>query len=263
MFALSKGKSTGQIVKSYRADGAIISTAYYTVEECSQGMHYHENPHLCFLLQGSDVEIRNNLSYQRNTGDIYFYNAGEKHASVSRQGISKNINIEFGEKFLQKYRLSESQIAKAVQNNQDSRFYVLKIQQEILIGDDCSQPTIKSLLLNLVDSSKSLNENAPNWIKNLDELLNDRWNEPLTLEEIATAIGKYPTSVSKFFPKYFYCTLGEYLRKIRINKSIHFIKNTNLSLTEIAFYCGFADQSHFTRNFKKFTGFLPKEFRQT
>ncbi|MEW6737177.1 MAG: helix-turn-helix domain-containing protein [Acidobacteriota bacterium] len=40
------------------------------------------------------------------------------------------------------------------------------------------------------------------------------------------------------------------------------IKNSQMSLTEIALHCGFADQSHFTRNFKEITGFLPKEFRK-
>lgn len=262
MFALGKGESTGKIVNSLSKDGAIISTAHYSIEECGQGMHYHENPHICFLFQGGDVESRNDRSYERKTGEIYFYFAGEKHASVSRKSVSKHTNIEFGETFLQKYDLSETQLEKAVRNNLDAGFLILKIQQEMLIGDDCSHLAIQSLLLNLTDSSKSKNENAPNWVKRLDELLNDRWNESLALEEIAAAIQKYPTTISKFFPKYFSCTLGEYLRKIRINKSIPLIRNSEMTLTEIAFHCGFADQSHFTRNFKEFTGFLPREFRK-
>ncbi|MEW6733570.1 MAG: hypothetical protein AB1489_19735, partial [Acidobacteriota bacterium] len=96
MFVLSKGKSTGKIVNSLDTNGVVISTTYYSVEECSQGRHYHENPHICFLLQGEDIESRNNLSYQRKTGDIYFYYAGEVHASISRKDISKHTNIEFG-----------------------------------------------------------------------------------------------------------------------------------------------------------------------
>jgi AraC family transcriptional regulator len=40
------------------------------------------------------------------------------------------------------------------------------------------------------------------------------------------------------------------------------LKNTRLSLTEIAYTCGFADQGHFTRTFKAATGFLPKTFRK-
>lgn len=262
MFTLGKGESTGKIIHLVENNGVVISTAHYSVEECGQGLHYHENPHICFVFQGGDVEIRNNNSYERKTGDIYFYHAGEKHASVSRREISKNINIEFSQNFLQKYSLSASQIADSVKHNPDSRFCVLKIQKEILIKDNCSDLAIESLLLNLTDSSKTQNRKTPKWVKKLDDLLNDRWNEQFTLEELAAAVEKYPTTISKHFPKYFSCTMGEYLRKIRIKKSIHFIKNTDLSLTDIAFHCGFADQSHFTRNFKEFTGFLPKDFRR-
>lgn len=262
MFTLGTGESTGKIVNSLSINGAIINTTHYSVEECGQGMHYHENPHICFLFQGEDIESRNNHSYRRKTGDIYFYFAGEKHASLSRKSISKHTNIEFGEAFLRKYDLSESRIERAVKNNLDAKFLTLKIQREMLINDDCSHLSIQTLLLNIIDSSESINETAPKWIKQLDELLNDRWNEKIILEEIAVAVEKYPTTISKYFRKYFSCTLGEYLRKIRIYKSFPLIKNSQMPLTEIAFHCGFADQSHFTRNFKELTGFLPKDFRK-
>jgi AraC family transcriptional regulator len=262
MFVLSEGKTTGKIINSVKNSGAIISTTHYSIDECNQGMHYHENPHICFLFQGGDIESRNNYSYQRKTGDIYFYYAGEKHASISRESISKHTNIEFGEIFIKKFNLSESKIEKAVKDNLDAGFLILKIQQEMLIDDNCSHLAIQTLLLNLIDSSNSNNKNPPQWVKLLDNLLNDRWNEQITLDELAAAIDKYPTTISKHFRKYFSCTLGEYLRKIRINKSIPLIKNTLLPLTEIALHCGFADQSHFTRNFKELTGFLPKEFRK-
>jgi AraC family transcriptional regulator len=263
MFALGRGESTGKIVKSLSHDGAIVSTAHYSVEECGQGMHYHENPHVCFLFQGSDVERRNNLSYRRKTGDVYFYYAGEEHASISRKSVSKHTNIEFGNGFLKKYALSESRIEKAVKNNLDAKFLILKIQQEMMIADRSSTPAIQTLLLNLVDfSNKTSHESVPKWARRLEDLLNDRWNEHLTLEELSANVAAHPVTISKNFRKYFSCTLGEYLRKLKVSKSISLIKNSEMSLTEIAFHCGFADQSHFTRNFKEITGFLPKEFRK-
>ncbi len=262
MFVLSKGKSTGKIVHSLSDNGVIISTTHYSVEECNQGMHYHENPHICFLLQGEDIESRNNLSYQRKTGDIYFYYAGETHASISRKRISKNTNIEFGKTFLGKYEFSESQIDRAVKDNLEAKFLILKMQQEMLIDDNCSQLTIETLLLNLINySKKSSHQSPPKWVQLVDDLLNDKWNQQITLQELSMATEKHPITISKHFRKYFSCTLGEYLRKLKIDKSIPLIKNSRMSLTEIALHCGFADQSHFTRNFKQMTGFSPKEFR--
>ena len=262
MFVLGKGKSTGKIVNSLSDNGVIISTTHYPVEECNQGMHYHENPHICFLLQGEDIESRNNLSYRRKTGDVYFYYAGETHASISRKCISKNTNIEFGKTFLGKYGFSESQIDRAVKDNLDAKFLILKIQQEMLADDSCSQLSIQTLLLNLINDAKdSASKSTPKWAQLLADLLHDKWNEQITLEELSRATEKHPITISKQFRRYFSCTLGEYLRKLKIDKSISLVKNSQMSLTEIALHCGFADQSHFTRNFKQLTGFLPKEFR--
>ncbi|MGB1004752.1 MAG: helix-turn-helix domain-containing protein [Salibacteraceae bacterium] len=40
------------------------------------------------------------------------------------------------------------------------------------------------------------------------------------------------------------------------------LKNTSLSTTEIAYECGFADQSHFIRTFKNLNGFTPKQYQK-
>jgi AraC family transcriptional regulator len=262
MRVVGKGKSTGKIINSVNNNGVIIMTAQYTIEECNYGMHYHENPQICFLFQGRDIESRNNLLYERNPGDVYFYHAGEKHGAISRQNISKNTVIEFGKTFLGKYEVSESQIERSVKDNLDAKFRILKMQQEMTIADSCSQLSIQTLLLDLINFSKhSYNQSTPKWVHLLVDLLNDRWNEQVTLNELSIATETHPVTISKHFRKYFSCTLGEYLRKLKIDKSIPLIKNSRMSLTDIAHHCGFTDQSHFTKNFKQMTGFLPKEFR--
>jgi AraC family transcriptional regulator len=49
---------------------------------------------------------------------------------------------------------------------------------------------------------------------------------------------------------------------MRIEKSLSLLPDKNLSLTEIAFDCGFADQSHFLRCFKQITGNTPSAYRK-
>lgn len=44
---------------------------------------------------------------------------------------------------------------------------------------------------------------------------------------------------------------------IRFNKSLHLVLNTSESLTTIACDCGYYDQAHFIKEFKKFTGITP------
>ncbi|GAA3656436.1 helix-turn-helix domain-containing protein [Flavivirga jejuensis] len=84
----------------------------------------------------------------------------------------------------------------------------------------------------------------------------------MSLNKRSKVVGLHTVTISKFFRKYFSCTLGEYQRKLKIDYSLELIKNSKMSLTEIPHYCGFTDQSHFTRIFNEMTGFLPKHFRK-
>ena len=262
MFVLGKGKYTGKIANSLNVDGSIVSITHYLAEESNCDWHYHENPHISFVFQGGESETQNRKSEKQNLSDIFFYHGGERHRWISPQPVSKSANIEIGNDFLKKFGLNETGVGKAIIENFDTKFLLLKMQQEMLTDDIESFVAIQTLLLELVTSSKtSFKGTAPKWVYILSDLLNDKWSESVTLSELSLAADVHPVTISKYFRKYFACTLGEYLRKLKIDKSIPLIKNSEASLTEIAFHCGFADQSHFIRNFKQMTGFLPKEFR--
>ena len=262
MFLSNTEKYTGKIVNRLDTDGVTVSTSHYSDEESLYDWHYHESPHICFVFQGDYFESSRRLNKQSVSG-ISFYHAGETHRWISRTPISKSANIEISGDFFNKYDFEESQIGEAVNNNLDGKLLMLKIQQEMWFDDVDGAAAIQTLLLELIaKNSKSIYDSSvPNWVLVLYNLLNDRWDEQLTLNELSTATDVHPITISKHFRKYFSCTLGEYLRKLKIDRSIPLIKNSELLLTEIAFQCGFADQSHFTRTFKQITGLLPKDFR--
>lgn len=262
MFSLSEGKYTGQIAKSQNVDGSIVSTTHYFAEEGNYDWHYHENSHISFVFQGEESE-GSRQSNKKGANGISFYYAGEKHRWVSRTALSKSANIEIGSEFFKKYSLTETDIDEAIRNSLDTKFLMLKIQQELLLNDIDSFAAIQTLLLELFCYSKKVSDRSvPNWVLILSDLLNDNWNEQITLKELAQFADVHPITISKYFRRYFNSTLGEYRRKLKIDKSLALIKQQDLPLTDIAFMCGFADQSHFTRNFKQITGFLPNEFRK-
>jgi AraC family transcriptional regulator len=102
----------------------------------------------------------------------------------------------------------------------------------------------------------------PLWVKKLKEILIDGCAEKLSLVNLANELNIHPVHLSRDFSKHFHCTFGEYVRKVRVEKSLSFLPNKNLSLTEIAFECGFADQSHFLRCFKQINGINPSAYRK-
>ena len=262
MKVLNSGDYSGKIIQSLDIGDSIITNTLYSDEQNNAEWHSHENLHICFVFQGGKADTMHNTKYTDSNGSIFFYHAEEKHRWISPQPVSKSANIEIGKDFLKKYNLSESNIKEAIEKRANSKALILKIQNDMAINDVDSVSSIESLLLELITNPEvSSFKKIPKWIVILRELLHDNWNTELSLDEMAKIVQVHPVTISKHFRKHFSCTLGEYKRMLKVEKSIELIKEFDKSLYEIAFDCNFSDQSHFIRDFKKATGFLPKDFR--
>ncbi|HEY6330403.1 MAG TPA: helix-turn-helix transcriptional regulator, partial [Blastocatellia bacterium] len=64
------------------------------------------------------------------------------------------------------------------------------------------------------------------------------------------------------FRRYHNCTIGEYVRRLRIEYSCRELAGSNRPLAEIAASAGYADQSHFCRAFRNSTGLSPAQYRR-
>lgn len=240
---------------------AVVETEYQN--KVYEGWHSHNNAHITLFLKGGTTEKRKNFSETVGPGSLLFYHSDELHLNQDTLFPSRNINIEVDENILKQLDISEAVIEKSVQNEMYTKFLILKIFKETLTADAFSSDTITMLFSQLSNTHQHLErfEKSPFWVKSLQELLNDCWNENPNLTDLAQVLNLSPITISKHFPRYFGCTLGEYMRRIKINRSLSLIQS-NQSLTEISFQCGFSDQSHFIRTFKNQTGFLPKQFQK-
>jgi AraC family transcriptional regulator len=86
--------------------------------------------------------------------------------------------------------------------------------------------------------------------------------EEWTLVRLANEIRVHPVHLSREFPKHFHTNLGDYLRLIKVQRAMTLLSERERLLTDIAFECGFADQSHFIRSFKNYYGVTPLEYRR-
>ncbi len=263
MTSLTNGEYTGDIIYKHQIGGSILTNTLYTSRHNNPDWHYHENLHISFVYEGGKAETKRETTYSKKEGSIFFYHSEELHRWIAPQPTSKSINIEITPTFLKKYELNAQGIKDALALNVSAKANILKIQKEWLQFNAKNSTSIQLLLLDLVSSQNSKKyATPPRWVVVLKEFLNSHWNQVVTLEEISKHVGAHPVTISKNFGKYFQCTLGEYQRRLKIEKTIDLIKNSSLSLSEIAHCCGFTDQSHFTRNFKLLTGFLPKDYQK-
>lgn len=261
MLKLTPGKYLGQICRNWNANGILVTEAAYPVP-VFEGWHAHDNHHISFILQGGNREQRKDRETELLPGEVVNYRSGELHRNRNTQRHSRNINLEIGSGFLDAYELAPYSFDTISFREPDAKFAILKIYRECTGSDHYSATAVHSLVLGLLPIKDARPGHRPHWAKQLRDILHDRWDENIPLQELARLLQVHPVTISRYAPRYFHCTLGEYVRKIRIEKAIGMVQTGALPLTGIAHRCGFYDQSHFIRAFKKMTGFLPGSYRR-
>ena len=83
-----------------------------------------------------------------------------------------------------------------------------------------------------------------------------------SLAELAAGVGVHPVTLARAFRRTFGCTIGEYLRRLRIERAAEQLATGTQPLAEIALAAGFADQSHFSNVFRRRVGMSPSAYRR-
>lgn len=136
----------------------------------------------------------------------------------------------------------------------------LKMYYKFREMDDESLKALEQALLE-GQSVKSSGRRFPQWLERVRKILEQRFAEPYKLSEIAAEAGVHPVHLAREFRKYYGYSVGEYLRRVRIEYACRELMDSNVAVTNIAFAAGFADQSHFSRTFKRLCGTTPGRYR--
>lgn len=248
----------GTITNKIPIANGIISLVEYK-SPVSEKWHYHENNHLSLILEGGNLESRKNESIQVSTGSILIYRAGELHKNTSTRFPSKNLNIELTNDFFKINNITFDKSNFSNKNTFSSYLKMIKLYHELKLNDIYTSNSIDCILYDLFAKEKP--SKKPTWIKDLIELLEDRWNEFIPLQKLGVILNVHPVTISKYSKKYLNQTVGEYMRIVKLKRAFNFLLNSKKSITEISYACGFSDQSHMIKVFKAYVGYTPKEIR--
>ena len=86
--------------------------------------------------------------------------------------------------------------------------------------------------------------------------------ETITMKEMAILCHLSESYFSRLFSKEMGENFGNYVSRLKINLSKDFLRNSNLSVSQIAKSVGYQDTSHYIRVFKRFEGVTPTIYRQ-
>ena len=249
-----------------RLSGLTLALASFETHQ-KVSNHSHENAFFCMALRGVCTETYGRKVRVFEPSVLSFLPAGNVHSLEFHNTGMHSLSIEISPLLAQRVRDYSLNLDTSIhcRGGLLTQLYK-KTYAEFVRMDDVAPLAIEGLVLEmLAEVSRGQIERAvdksPRWLKQAREIIHERFSEPLTLSDISGAVGIHPVHLCRVFREHHRCTIGEYIRRLRIESASRQILTSNAALIEIAAAAGFSDQSHFSRIFKRVMGVTPTEYR--
>jgi AraC family transcriptional regulator len=227
--------------------------------------HSHANAHVGFILGGGFTESFTRKTLECRPLSVSYIAPDLPHTDDFRHGVHCLV-FEVDRERLARTRDLVGLREPIFVNGGRAAWLALRMYTEALREDAAASLSIEGLALEILAELARLGAQAaektpPQWLRQARELLHARLSEKLTHDEVAKGVGVHPVYLATAFRRHFRCTIGEYVRRLRIEFAAGEISNSDQSLCEIGLAAGFSDQSHFSKVFKNQTGMTPGDFR--
>lgn len=229
--------------------------------------HSHPNAHVGFILDGGFTETFTRNTLECRPLSVSYIAAGLAHTDDFRHGVHCLV-LEIAPDRLEDMRSLLALDEPIFVRGGPAAWLALRMYHAALQTDTASPLTIEGLALEILAEMAAakrevVGKSSPSWLEEARDLLHARFTETVTHDEIGRLVGVHPVHLATVFRRVFGCTIGEYVRRLRIEHAAGQISRSRGSLADIACAVGFADQSHFSKVFKSYTGMTPGGFRST
>jgi AraC family transcriptional regulator len=198
---------------------------------------------------------------------IVFRPAGETHSDKVGTTRARCFLIEITDEWLEHVREYAPSLSHPIIFQNSSLIpLALRLLREARQIDAMTQMAIEGLMLELIAeacrrSPRISEAKSPRFLERAKEMLHQCFLEPLSLSEIALAVGVHPVYLASAFSRHYRCNIGEYQRRLRVEFTCGEIARSDAPLSQVALAAGYSDQAHFSRSFKRFAGMTPTEYR--
>jgi AraC family transcriptional regulator len=262
---LPQGHFLGAVVLRRELESFLLNETRYPAH-ARLPAHAHQNAYFCLILRGGYTEVYCNQTRSCMPMTLAFHPPEEVHAQQFHGAETRSFNVELAPGWLARVGAQAPVLNKPAELHGGSVAALgLRLYREFQLMDAVSPLAIEGLVLEMAAElfrHSSALPRPPRWLARARELIHDRFAESLRLADIAAAVGVHPVYLASAFRKHFRCSVGEYLRRRRVEFACARLAGANAPLAEIALAAGFADQSHFCRTFKRHTGMTPAAYRQ-
>lgn len=241
-----------------------------------KGLHAHWHEHLELLLfvgEGCDVNC-NGENIRALKDDLIIVNSNEIH-SFSSNDVVEHFYILIWPEFFEDIDFENIILTTHIKKDAFVKECILNIYEEYVNKKPGYDMQIKAYAYSLMAylmrnyTKERISEHDMTLkkarIKRLDKILkyiSDNYQEDITTAKIAKMCFLSESYLCRFFKNAMGVSITSYINKIRVEKAAILLKNTDESVTDIAFNVGFSDLNYFSRTFKKIMNCTPKEYKK-
>jgi AraC family transcriptional regulator len=247
--------------------GFVVDMTHYPAE-FELGFHQHEHANLCLVLEGAFTEWTGCRERLCQAGTLIAKPRSETHRDRFHGLGARCVNVAVDHE-----RLAQIQDAFSalVENRIESHPSLLvsghRLSAELSRPDELSPLVVEGLVLEIiagtVRSSVRQRGALADWVAQARDYLHERFRESVSLADVARAVQRHPVTVAQQFRARFRVSVGEYVRRLRVDHVARRLVTSRESLASLAAEAGFTDQSHMQRTFKACLGQTPAAFRRS
>lgn len=229
--------------------------------------HQHALSHLTCVLEGGFSEHYGHLDLDCQVGSMLVVPRNRIHEDRIGPDGAHTLSIEMGPKTMQRIDDAAGLFAEpAVIGGAQITRQIERLYHEFHARDDASLLAIAAITLDLIvaaerQSAQRESGTSRGWMDDLVEELHRDPCAEASLGALAQRFGVHEAHMARAFRRRHGCSIGEYSRWLRLERSKAALTETTGTISEIALETGFYDQAHYSRAFKQQYGLSPSNYR--
>lgn len=260
------GEHYGSVFHKCRTSSAVISESVYPCTLCLPE-HAHELGFFTLILDGYYSEIINGRTVTYAPRTVLWRQAELSHKDRIEAIRSRFFFVEVAAAATAD-AADFARIPEHLAEREGPLAAITdRLRAEVIACNSTSEMIVDSLTLELLgilaQKGRPTDRHRPRWLNKVVDRLNDDITAEPTNSELAAEAGVHPVHLATVFRRFHRQTIGDYVHQLRVERAIELLKKRGLALSDIAYECGFSDQPHFTRIFKRRMGLTPGAFRDS
>lgn len=239
-----------------------------TYDSGDSPVHGHEHAALCLVLEGQFTEHHSAGKFVCAPQSVLFYPAGFSHHEAFDAPSSRCFVAEIPQSWIEELREGSPLAPHPIQARGGALAEIaLRMCCETRSLDSASPLVLEGLMLEFLGTAArqkaAKHSRQAGRLERFREALHGHFRESLSLGRLARMTGLTPVIVARRFRLHYGCTVGSYVRRLRVEFAARLLAETDTPLSEVALSAGFCDQSHLCRVFRRFVGTSPGDFRRS